>query len=78
MFMFGVLTTFTEWDSIHAPARQKIIYMFTFPFFMITYIPIALIALFKKGNWKPIKHSISVNVADFADAASSTEKPLAK
>ena len=79
MFMFGVLTTFTEWDSIHAPASQKIRYMFSFPFFMITYIPIALIALFKKGNWKPIKHSITVNVADFADAASSAaDKPLAK
>ena len=38
--------------------------MFTFPVFMMTYIPIALVALVKKCNWKPIKHSISVDVAE--------------
>ena len=30
--------------------------MFTFPFFMLTYIPIALVALVKKASWKPIQH----------------------
>ena len=60
MFLFGVLTTFVEWDSIHAPTRKKVLYMFTFPFFMLTYVPIALVALVKKCQWKPIKHSISV------------------
>ena len=68
MFMFGALTTFTEWDNIHAPARKKIFYMFTFPLFMITYIPIALVALVKKASWKPIQHSISVDVQEFAQA----------
>lgn len=68
MFMFGALTTFTEWDNIHAPAHKKIMYMFTFPLFMITYIPIALVALVKKASWKPIQHSISVDVQEFAQA----------
>lgn len=68
MFMFGALTTFTEWDNIHASARKKIFYMFTFPLFMITYIPIALVALVKKASWKPIQHSISVDVQEFAQA----------
>ena len=68
MLMFGALTTFTEWDNIHAPARKKIFYMFTFPLFMITYIPIALVALVKKASWKPIQHSISVDVQEFAQA----------
>ena len=40
MFMFGVLTTFVEWDSIHSTTGKKIRYMFTFPFFMLTYVPI--------------------------------------
>ena len=71
MFMFGVLTTFVEWDSIHAATGKKVLYMFTFPFFMLTYIPIALVALVKKCKWKPIQHSISVDVAEFSDAASS-------
>lgn len=68
MFMFGALTTFTEWDNIHSTTRKKIKYMFTFPFFMLTYIPIALVALFKKAKWKPIQHSISVDVNEFARA----------
>ena len=68
MFMFGVLTTFTEWDNIHSTTPKKIRYMFTFPLFMLTYIPIAIVALFKKASWKPIQHSISVDVQEFAQA----------
>ena len=68
MFMFGALTTFTEWDNIHSTAGKKIRYMFTFPLFMLTYIPIAIVALFKKAEWKPIKHSIAVSVEDFSEA----------
>lgn len=68
MFMFGALTTFTEWDNIQSTPRKKIMYMFTFPFFMLTYIPIAIVALFKKASWKPIQHSISVDVQEFAQA----------
>lgn len=73
MFVFGVLTTFVEWDSFRSTPGKKILYMFTFPLFMLTYIPIGLVALFKKASWKPIKHSISVDVHEFSEAA-STEK----
>lgn len=68
MFVFGVLTVFTEWDNIHTTTAKKIRYMFTFPLFMMTYIPIALVALFKKCQWKPIAHTVSVDVGEFADA----------
>ena len=34
MFMFGVLTTFVEWDSIRSTTRKKVRYMFTFPLFL--------------------------------------------
>ena len=74
MFMFGVLTTFVEWDSIHSTTAKKIRYMFTFPFFMLTYVPIALVALVKKCNWKPIKHSINVDVQEFAESESRRER----
>ena len=75
MFMFGVLTTFVEWDSIRSTTGKKVLYMFTFPFFMLTYIPIALVALFKKCSWKPITHSISVDVAEFSETpAASVER----
>lgn len=75
MFLFGVLTTFVEWDSIRSTPRKKILHMFTFPLFMLTYIPIALVALVKKAEWKPITHSISVNVDEYASAAVRLDDP---
>lgn len=74
MFMFGALTTFTEWDNIRSTTAKKIKYMFTFPFFMLTYIPIALVALVKKAAWKPIQHSISVDVEEFNQAREEAER----
>ena len=66
MFLFGVLTTFVEWNAIRSTSAKKIRYMFTFPFFMLTYVPIALVALVKKCHWKPIQHSISVTAAELS------------
>ncbi len=76
MFVFGVLTTFVEWDSIRSKASNKIRYMFTFPFFMLTYVPIALVALVKKGNWKPIAHSINVDVKEFSRSDTAAKERI--
>ena len=57
MYICGLVTTIYEWDRIHTSTIKKILYTFTFPFFMATYFPIGLIALFKKVEWKPIKHT---------------------
>ncbi|MBR5152663.1 MAG: glycosyltransferase family 2 protein [Clostridia bacterium] len=57
--ILGTITTITEWDQIHCSTGKKIGNLFTFPFFMLSYIPIAVIALFKKVEWKPINHSVS-------------------
>lgn len=57
-FILGLLTTITEWDQIHCVWYKKVLYLFTFPVFMLSYVPIAIIALFKKVEWKPIKHSV--------------------
>ena len=59
MFMLGVLTTLSEWNKIHASAKEKIAYMFTFPLFMFTYIPVTAASLFTKVTWKPIEHTFS-------------------
>ncbi len=58
LFGLGVLTTISEWTQINAPAKKKILYTFTFPIFIFTYIPISIVALFKKIEWKPITHSV--------------------
>lgn len=68
MFVLGVLTTYTEWHSIRATTAFKIRNMFTFPLFMMTYIPISIVALVKKATWKPIAHTISVDVRDYAES----------
>ncbi|MBS6474962.1 MAG: glycosyltransferase family 2 protein [Clostridiales bacterium] len=64
LFSIGLLTTITEWKEIHAKPYKKILYAFTFPFFMFTYLPIAITALFKKVEWTPIEHTITKSVDD--------------
>lgn len=66
MFAFGVLTIFVEWNNIRATTARKMVTMITFPLFMLTYIPICLVALVKKAVWTPITHNISVDVQEFA------------
>lgn len=57
-FILGVITTTTEWKQIHCVWYKKIGYIFSFPVFMMSYVFIAVIALFRKVEWKPIKHSV--------------------
>lgn len=57
MYAIGLITTITEWKQIHTRTIKKIIYTFTFPIFMATYIPISFVAFFKKVEWKPIEHT---------------------
>lgn len=59
LFILGAITTVTEWRRIHTKAVKKVIYAFTFPLFMFTYIPISFAAIFCKGEWKPIEHRVS-------------------
>ncbi|MBO5459905.1 MAG: glycosyltransferase family 2 protein [Lachnospira sp.] len=64
MLSMGFITLVTEWNKILAPAGKKIKSLFTFPLFMATYIPISLVALVKKVEWKPITHCISKSVEE--------------
>lgn len=64
MFFFAAITVVSEWDRIYCRDSKKIKYLFTFPVFMFTYIPIAVTALFKKVTWKPIAHTFSRSVQD--------------
>lgn len=59
LFVVGAITTCSEWHAIHTSWGKKIRYIFTFPLFMATYIPISLWALFCKVEWKPIEHRVS-------------------
>jgi len=63
-FTIGVITTVTEWKNIYCPAFKKILYIFTFPLFMFTHIPISVAALFKKVEWKQIEHKESITLKE--------------
>ncbi len=73
-FVLGFITTITEWKQIYCSKIKKILYMFTFPLFMMTYVPISIIALFKKVEWSPIKHTVSVSVSDICSDDPATKK----
>ena len=70
MFTIGAITLITEWNKIIASPSKKIKSLFTFPFFMITYIPISLVALVKKVEWKPITHCVSKSVDEIENSRS--------
>ena len=57
MLLYGLLTVLSEWKRIRATTLKKLIYLPFFPLFMLTYIPIAIAALFVNVQWKPIQHT---------------------
>ena len=57
LLLYGAATVLCEWKNIHIPAYKKLLYVATFPMFMLTYIPISLAALVRKVDWTPIYHS---------------------
>ncbi len=57
LFVFSLFVTIAEWKRIKASAFKKILYIFTFPIFIFSFIPPAAVALFKKVEWKEIKHT---------------------
>lgn len=62
VFFLGAVTTVTEWKQIHCPGWKKILYAFTFPIFMMTYIPICIASVFVDPGWKPICHTRALAV----------------
>ena len=56
LVMFSFAVTVSEWKHLRARAGKKILYIFTFPLFIFTFIPAAFVALFKKVEWKEIHH----------------------
>lgn len=73
-FLLGLVTTITEWNNIYCGKSHKIFYIFTFPLFMMTYIPISIIALFKKVEWAPTEHSVAVSVSDICNNEVASKK----
>ena len=62
----GILTGITEWKNLRATTAQKLASLVTFPLFMATYLPVGLMACFKKVEWAPIRHSAAVSIRQVA------------
>ena len=71
--ILGLITMITEWKKIHCNKFKAVLLLFSFPLFMMTYIPISLSALFTRVEWKPIEHHHAVSVDAIEQA-----KPLVK
>ena len=76
MFLFlGTVTTLSEWKRIPAAPLQKIGFMFTFPIFMFTYIPISVISVFRRNmEWKPIRHTAAIRLCDIPTEKTEEKK----
>ena len=62
MALLGALTVVSEWRRICAPAYKKLLAVVTFPFFMLTFVPVAVAALFCRRGWAPVAHTVAVPI----------------
>lgn len=66
MFLFmGTMVSVTEWRSINCGSYKKISAVFMFPLFMMSYMPIAAVAMFSgKVEWKAVCHNMAMTLRD--------------
>ena len=58
-WLVGLFFIVTEWKTIRAGALSKMIHLWTFPFFTLSYVPLTAVALFYSPKWKPIRHTVT-------------------
>ena len=65
VFGIGALTLVSEWKRIYAPAWKKVLFTFTFPLFMLTYIPCTVAGICARDVvWKPIEHTRAASLVE--------------
>ncbi len=77
LFGMAALAAYTEHERVDATPRQLLRATLLFPFFMLTYVPISVQALFTTPQWKPVKHVIVASIDEFA-ALPAAEKVVTK
>ena len=68
LLIVGGVTLITEWKNIYCQNYRKILFLFTFPLFMFTYIPIAVTAIFSHVEWTPIEHTDGKTLAQIQES----------
>lgn len=64
LLLVGFMTLVMEWPRIRATDGKKIMALFTFPVFMMAYVPITISAFFRKFHWLPIEHTHAVSARE--------------
>lgn len=62
--LLGFWTLVHEWKRIRATPKEKILSIFTFPLFLVTYVPITVNAVVTKCKWEPIAHTVAISAKD--------------
>ncbi len=63
LFLVGALTVLAERRRIRATRAELGRAVLAFPAFMLTFLPIAALALFRKFEWAPIAHHVAIPAA---------------
>lgn len=63
-FTIGVATTLSERKRIKGKKISMVKNVILFPIYMLSYIPISILAFFKKVKWVPIKHTDVKDIKD--------------
>lgn len=68
-FALGLAALVCEWRRIRCGKGRAIALLFTFPLFMLTYIPISLAAFFsRRVEWKPMEHKHAMTAQEIEEA----------
>ena len=62
--LVGATTLLLSWKRIRAAAWQKLMGLVAFPLYTLTYVPIAIAALFRKFEWTPIEHTVTLSARE--------------
>ncbi|MBM6941571.1 glycosyltransferase family 2 protein [Collinsella intestinalis] len=64
-FIGGLIVVIVERKHFYCPVRWRFVAnLFTYPLFMLTYIPINVVALFRKVDWVPTPHNVAITLDD--------------
>lgn len=64
MYMMGFSVFLTEKDRIHCPKGKRVLYSFTFPLFLFSFVIVLFLVFFGKTEWRPIKHDKAIDIHD--------------
>ncbi|MDR0788735.1 MAG: glycosyltransferase [Bifidobacteriaceae bacterium] len=56
MMIFALITIVAERDKLDISNKEIVVFILSFPLYVLSYMPISFQAIFSKVEWKPIEH----------------------